>query len=97
MTFHSKQLDRAFKAKLKWTSNSHVRQKCLYCAEGLIDKMCLLKLNENRKCLAVDGDREDPIKESYIIVSDSLSWKEFKCPLANCCACSVLPMVSSLV
>ena len=74
-----------------------MRQKCLYCAEGLIDKMCLLKLNENRKRLAVDGDREDPIKESYIIVSDSLSWKEFKCPLANCCACSVLPMVSSLV
>ena len=52
-----------------------MRQKCLYCAEGLIDKMCLLKLNENRKRLAVDGDREDPIKESYIVVSDSLSWK----------------------
>ena len=75
LTFYSKQLDRAFKAKLKWTSNSLVRQQCLYCAEGLIDKMCLLKLSENSKSLAIDGDREDPIKESYIVVSDSLSWK----------------------
>ena len=52
-----------------------MRQQCLYCAEGLIDKMCLLKLSENSKSLAIDGDREDPIKESYIVVSDSVSWK----------------------